>query len=173
MLLDLIEAAMRKEFTEEFIKSLKPKTKDGSTQSVERIYIEKMKEVLHSVGCTFVCASSQKSKDFQNVTDGMDSYNIEAKKTSSKIIKLNDTLPVADVHYFVIFTGDKTYPPQTFWCRGDEFTESSPWMKEYNNDLEALRDKWGRGPNKKTLPGIMQVFPRKNIDVNITSFLST
>lgn len=169
MLLDSIKSAVNSAFTTEFIQSLK--TQSGNTQSSERTYIQKLKECLLEIDCKFDEASSQRAKDFQNVTDGVDCYNIEAKKTDTTTIIFNDTLPTADVLYFVIFTGNTRHPPQTFWCSGDSFTNDSPWIHEYNKDIQMLLDKWGRGSNKKSLEGIMKVYPRPNYSADITKFL--
>lgn len=40
-------------------------------------------------------------------------------------------------------------------------------MKEIN----LLKDKYGRGENKKQLKGIMEVYPRPTFKANIRSFL--
>jgi hypothetical protein len=37
--------------------------------------------------------------------------------------------------------------------------------------LTALKDKYARGPNKKNLAGIMEVYPRPTFKANIAKFL--
>lgn len=156
----------------EFIRSIK--TIQGNTQSSERIVIQKIRDVFDDMGLSYQEASSQQSKDFRNV--GGIGMNIEIKKTDSSIVYFNDTCPSSDIYYIIFFTGKEyktktSIPPQLLFINGYEFISDSPWIGEYIIELNALKDKYSRGENKKLLQGIMEVYPRPTFKANITKFL--
>ena len=144
----------------DFIESLK--TKKGFTQQSERLYIEKIKHILDTEKISYTEAGSQQSKDFRNV--GGRGLNVETKKTDNGIIFFNDTKPDPSINYIILFTGKKNtkvnIPPKMIGVNGQEFIEDSPWIDEYEYELNQLRDKYARGENKKNLSGIMSVYPR-------------
>jgi hypothetical protein len=138
--------------------------------------IEKIREVLVSLELSFEEAGSQQSKDFRNV--GGIGLNLEIKKTDNPIIYFNDTCPSKDIYYVIFFTGkeykrtpDKNILPQLLYINGEEFVRDSPWINTYIDELSALKDKYARGPNKKNLAGIMEVYPRPTFKANIAKFL--
>lgn len=152
------------------------KTEKGNTQSSERIIIDKMVEVLDGMGLTYQQAGSQQSKDFRNV--GGIGLDIEIKKTDSNTVYFNDTCPTGDIYYIIIFTGKEyksekhtNIPPKLIYLNGAEFLKDSPWLLEYQAELEALKDKYARGKNKKLLPGILSVYPRPTYKADISSFI--
>tara|TARA_B110000971_G_scaffold172434_1_gene177332 strand:+ start:125 stop:658 length:534 start_codon:yes stop_codon:yes gene_type:complete len=153
---------------EEFIENLK--TKKGDTQKSERIYIQKIKDIFDENNITYEEAPSQQSKDFRNINGT--GLNLEGKKTDSKTIIFNDTCPNKEINYFIIFTGNKTYPPQLVFINGQEIVETSmPWIEDYTRELALLKDKYCRGENKKNLCGIMEVYARPTYSANISSLL--
>jgi hypothetical protein len=173
-LFDTICSMLNKHISMEFI--LSTKTKNGNTQISERIIIDKIASILYSMSLTFIRAGSQQAKDFRNV--GNIGLNIEVKKTDSSTIYFNDTCPCKDIYYIILFTGkeykktpDKNIMPQLLFINGQEFIDDSPWIEDYIKDICALKDKYARGPNKKLLPGIMEVYPRPTFKANITKFI--
>ena len=174
ILFERITKKLDEEVNEDFIKSTK--TENGNTQISERVVIEKIREVLVSLDLSFEEAGSQQSKDFRNV--GGIGLNLEIKKTDNPVIYFNDTCPSKDIYYVIFFTGkeykrtpDKNILPQLLYINGDEFVKDSPWIDTYIEELTALKDKYARGPNKKNLAGIMEVYPRPTFKANIAKFL--
>ena len=169
-----ISATMFKEITPEFIQSTR--TTKGNTQVNERIVIEKVRSILTNMNLTFSEAGSQQPKDFRNINNtGLD---IEVKKTDSMSVYFNDTCPCHRIYYIILFTGkeykktpDKNIPPQLLFLNGSEFIKDSPWLKDYIDSLEQLKDKYGRGEKKRKLSGIMSVYPRPTFKANISSFI--
>lgn len=160
--------------TIEFIESTK--TNHGNTQVSERLVIQKFREILDSMKLDYKEAGSQQSKDFRNV--GNTELNIEVKKTDNLTIYFNDTCPCKDIYYIILFTGkiykrkpENNIPPQVLYINGSEFIDESPWLEEFNNELNILKDKFARGDNKKKLSGIMEVYPRPTYKANILKFL--
>jgi len=156
----------------EWIESIK--TKKGNTQNSERKTIDKIREVLNELNLTYEEAGSQQSKDFRNV--GGINVNIEIKKTDSTTIYFNDTYPSKDIYYIIIFTGKqyktkRNIPAQLLYLNGSEFTKDCEWIEEFITELTALKDKYGRGENKKQLSGIMSVYPRPTFKADINTFL--
>jgi len=156
---------------------LSTKTTKGNTQISERAIIQKISAILCDMGLGYSEAGSQQSKDFRDV--GNTGLNIEVKKTDSESIYFNDTCPCKDIYYVVLFTGkvykrtpEKNIPPQLLFINGEEFIKDAPWLEEYISEINALKDKYARGPNKKGLSGIMEVYPRPTFKANISSFLN-
>lgn len=173
-LFDKVTAKLDEVVNEEFIKSTK--TTKGNTQVSERVVIEKIRQVLSSLEITYEEAGSQQSKDFRNV--GGIGLNIEIKKTDNPVIYFNDTCPNHDIYYVIFFTGkeykrtpEKNIPPKLLYINGEEFIKDSPWIQEYIDVLNTLKDKYARGENKKKLSGIMEVYPRPTFKANISKFL--
>lgn len=173
-LFDTIKVKVSEVVNEEFIKSTK--TEKGNTQVSERVVIEKIREVLTTLGLTFKEAGSQQSKDFRDV--GGIGLDIEIKKTDSPVIYFNDTCPSKDIYYIVLFTGkeykrtpEKNIPAKLLFINGEEFIQDSPWIHGYIEELTILKDKYARGENKKNLAGIMEVYPRPTFKANISKFL--
>tara|TARA_B110000211_G_scaffold123498_2_gene142444 strand:- start:3655 stop:4194 length:540 start_codon:yes stop_codon:yes gene_type:complete len=158
-------------FTHELITSLI--TKKGNTQTPERQYIAKIKQILGEEGLTFSEAGSQQSKDFRNI--GGIGLNIEVKKTDSFKIMCNDACPTEDINYIIIFTGKTTrkenYPPQLIFKNGQEITEESPWINDYLKAVNVLKDTYCRGDAARDLPGPLSVYIRPNISVDIRKWL--
>lgn len=158
----------------EFIKSTK--TMKGNTQISERMVIEKIRNLFNELGLMYEEASSQQSKDFRNV--GGIGLTIEIKKTDNFVVYFNDTCPSSEIYYIILFTGkeykktpEKNILPQLIFINGEEFIKDSQWIYEYMKEINLLKDKYGRGENKKQLKGIMEVYPRPTFKANIRSFL--
>jgi hypothetical protein len=173
-LFDKITGELDKRVSVDFIKSTK--TEKGNTQVSERVVIEKMREIFDSMELSYEEAGSQQSKDFRNV--GGIGLNIEIKKTDNPIIYFNDTCPNKDIFYVIFFTGkeykrkpEKNIAAKLLYINGEEFVCDSPWIKDYIEELTALKDKYARGENKKKLAGIMEVYPRPTFKANISKFL--
>ena len=153
------------------------KTIKGNTQQAERTYIEVIHNIIQNMGLTFEKAGSQGSKDIQNV--GGIGLNIEVKKCDQGMnIFFNDTCPTRDIFYIVICTG-KNYkkrtdiPGQIIFMRGDEFTKNSPWIQDYLQEIENIKNKYARGENAKKLEGCMSVYPRPTFRASILPFLNS
>jgi sorbitol-specific phosphotransferase system component IIA len=132
--------------------------------------------VLNELNLTFEEAGSQQSKDFRNV--GGIGLDIEIKKTDNTVIYFNDTCPSDNIYYIVIFTGkiykrqsEKNIPPQVLYLNGADFLTDCDWLEEFITELNALKDKYARGDNKKMLSGIMSVYPRPTFKADISDFL--
>ena len=170
----IISNSIKKKFTSKFIKEFK--TKLGNTQVSERNVISAVKNILLELNLNFEEAGSQQSKDFRNV--GEEKINIEIKKTDGFTIMFNDTCPSEKIFYVIFFTGkeykktpEKNIPGKLLFMNGEEFVKDSPWIEDYIRDITALKDKYGRGENKKLLEGIMEVYPRPTFKADISKFL--
>ena len=175
-LFEKISCELRKHIDAEFI--LSTKTKKGNTQISERYIIQKIATIIDSMGLSYVEAGSQQSKDFRNV--GNIDLNIEVKKTDSSTIYFNDTCPCKEIYYVILFTGkeykktpNKNIHPQLLFINGEEFIKDAPWLEDYISKINTLKDEFARGPNKKNLSGIMEVYPRPTFKANISSFLKS
>ena len=165
---------LSKHITQEFI--MTTRTEKGNTQACERIVIQKICEVLDAMELSYKQAGSQQSKDFRNVGD-ID-LDIEVKKTDNMKVFFNDTCPSEKIFYVIFFTGkeykktpEKNIPGKLLFMNGEEFVKDSPWIEDYIRDITALKDKYGRGENKKLLEGIMEVYPRPTFKADISKFL--
>lgn len=165
---------LSKHITQEFI--MATRTEKGNTQACERIVIQKICEVLDAMTLSYKQAGSQQSKDFRNVGD-ID-LDIEVKKTDNMKVFFNDTCPSEKIFYVIFFTGkeykktpEKNIPGKLLFMNGEEFVKDSPWIEDYIRDITALKDKYGRGENKKLLEGIMEVYPRPTFKADISKFL--
>jgi hypothetical protein len=174
-LFQTIKARIQSSVTTEFIKSTR--TAKGNTQVSERIVITKMKEIFDEMLLTYEEAGSQQSKDFRNV--GGIGLNIEIKKTDNTTIYFNDTCPTEDIYYIILFTGkeykrqvEKNIPAQLCFLNGTQFLVDAPWIADFVAEMNALKDKYARGANKKQLSGIMSVYPRPTFKADISSFLT-
>lgn len=175
VLFTTIQHRLQCHFSQDYMCQLK--TKSGNTQVAERSYIHAIGQVLNQMGLSYKVAGSQQSKDFRNV--GGIGLDIEVKKTDSKTIYFNDTCPTDQIWYIIIFSG-KTYktknktdiPAQTIFLNGGEFIRDSPWLVDYQKEIELLKDKYARGANKKGLEGIMEVYPRPTYKASIEKFLN-
>jgi hypothetical protein len=121
-------------------------------------------------------AGSQQSKDFRNVGD-ID-LDIEVKKTDNMKVFFNDTCPSEKIFYVIFFTGkeykktpEKNIPGKLLFMNGEEFVKDSPWIEDYIQEITRIKDKYGRGENKKCLEGIMEVYPRPTFKADISKFL--
>ena len=163
-----------KQITQEFI--MTTRTEKGNTQACERLVIQKICEVLDAMELSYKQAGSQQSKDFRNVGD-ID-LDIEVKKTDNMKVFFNDTCPSEKIFYVIFFTGkeykktpEKNIPGKLLFMNGEEFVKDSPWIEDYICEITAIKDKYGRGENKKRLEGIMEVYPRPTFKADISKFL--
>jgi hypothetical protein len=168
-----IQQLIRENISDEFIESLK--TKNGDTQSSERPIIARICEIFDANQITYNQAGSQQSKDFRNINGiGLD---IEVKKTAGTVIYFNDTLPTENIYYIIFIAGQKTkkgevkIKPQLIFMNGSKFVEDSPWVKEYEAELTALKDKWARGEGKKQLSGCISVYPRPTYKADVKDWI--
>ena len=165
---------LSKYITQEFI--MTTRTEKGHTQACERIIIQKICEVLDAMALSYKQAGSQQSKDFRNVGD-ID-LDIEVKKTDNMKVFFNDTCPSEKIFYVIFFTGkeykktpEKNIPGKLLFMNGEEFVKDSPWIEDYIQEITRIKDKYGRGENKKCLEGIMEVYPRPTFKADISKFL--
>lgn len=165
---------LSKYITQEFI--MITRTEKGNTQACERIIIQKICEVLDAMALSYKQAGSQQSKDFRNVGD-ID-LDIEVKKTDNMKVFFNDTCPSEKIFYVIFFTGkeykktpEKNIPGKLLLMNGEEFVKDSPWIEDYIQEITRIKDKYGRGENKKCLEGIMEVYPRPTFKADISKFL--
>ena len=173
VLFDAICAKVDTLVTSEFINSTK--TCAGNTQTSERQIIQKVRDVLDSMGLSYKEAGSQQSKDFRDIDNiGL---NIEIQKTDSETIYFNDTGPTEDIFY-IVFVTEKEFkrkpcrPAMCLYLNGLDFTKDSPWLTEYIAWIEDGKNRFARGENKKALPGIMEVYPRPTFKANISGFIN-
>jgi hypothetical protein len=169
-LFEKITEICQNQITRDFLESLK--TQNGNTQSCERQVIEKIKGILDSESIPYKQAGSQQSKDFREVGGVEVGLNIEIKKTDSTRIMCNDTCPSSDIYYIILMTGAKTskFPPQLVFLNGAEIIQDSPWVAEYQREINEIKDKWCRGDCKKALTGPLEVYCRPNYSFILDSF---
>ena len=158
----------------EFLASLR--TAEGNTQVSERQLIARIRSQLQQLDLTFTEAGSQQSRDFRNV--GGVGLDIEVKKTDSFQVYFNDTCPTPDIYYIIVFTGKRyrtrpDLPPQILYCNGQQFIQDSPWITEYQQKIDQLKDQYARGTGRQQLSGCMSVYPRPTYKANIASLIHT
>ena len=173
--LGILKELMAPIFTPERIEGMR--TASGDTQLSERIVISLIRDCLNANQIAFEEASSQQSRDFRNLF-GIDGFDWEIKKTNSDTIYFNDCMPNENIEYLILYSG-KTYnrdasmiiPAQLIFVNGSEFIADSPWLTEFERELNALRDKYARGAAARELSGIMSVYPRPTYKANISKFI--
>lgn len=172
-LFDAICAKVDTLVTSEFINSTK--TCAGNTQTSERQIIQKVRDILDSMGLSYKEAGSQQSKDFRDIDNiGL---NIEVKKTDSETVYFNDTCPTEDIFYIVFVTGKEfkrkpCRPAMCLYLNGLDFTrDSRHWLDEYINEIEELKNRFARGAAAAALTGIMEVYPRPTFKAKISGFI--
>ena len=173
-ILKVINLKVKQVFTKDVFESLK--TKLGETQKVERKYISIIRNILNDLNYNYQEAGSQQSKDFRNVNNS--GLNIEVKKTDSFNIMCNDTCPNETIDYLIIFTGKKfksdkkkDIQPQIIFINGNEILKKSPWIIEFQSELENMKNKYCRGNNKKLLDGILRTYVRPTYQFDIKTLL--
>lgn len=96
---------------------------------------------------------------------------LEIKKTDTKTVYFNDTCPSINAFYIIVTTG-KIYkksslerpniPPAIYGFNGRTIIENSmDWLHEFNNELQALKQKYNN------MPGFMTVYPRPTYKANM------
>lgn len=150
------------------------KTEKGNTQVKERLSISFIKECLDSLKYTYEEAGSQQSKDFRNINNI--GFNIEVKKTDGINVYFNDTLPNSDIFYIIIFTG-KVYKtkenisPKLIFINGYDLCKPDIYyLKEYEKEIEDMRDRWGRKKTNKKANKFkhFSVYPRPTYKTDIS-----
>lgn len=167
-LFDQISAVCRSKITRDFLINLK--TREGNTQSCERIVIQKIKDILDEEHLVYKQAGSQQSKDFREVGGPEINLNIEIKKTDTNRIMCNDTCPNENIFYIILMTGNSRFPPQLVFLNGLDIIRDSPWVAEYQKEINEIKDKWCRGEAKKQLPGPVYVYCRPNYSFTLDNF---
>ena len=156
-------------FTSEVFETIR--TKKGNTQQAERIYITKIRTILEEMKLGFTEAGSQQPYDFRIEMENGEKLLLEAKKADSLNIYFNDTCPCEDGYYIIIFTGKFTksvitqIPPCVVGANGNEFIEKCPWVKDYQQELNLLKEKY------RHMPGNMSVYPRPTFKSDISFIL--
>jgi len=172
-LFDLISFYLQHGISEEFIKETK--TKNGNTQSGERVTISEVRGVLDEMGLEYVEASSQQPEDFREVhfpENPSVKISLEIKKTKSPTVVFNDTFPTKNIYYVIFYGGNTRNRPQMICTKGDAFSrESRVWADVVRKRINDMNDKYARGDNKKNLSGIMRCYIRPTWSANIGRFL--
>lgn len=186
------------QFTPEIWKQLH--TKNGQTQSAESISKQFVRTSLNdmisrSLITHYTEAPSQKHGDFiiyhdvdgQDVdgqdVDGTNDDSItmiptvrqkiilECKKTDSKNIMCNDTLPSQSTDYLIFYTASKCIKdkPQILLINGGYIItpEDQNWIKEYQNTIEQLKIL-----SKTNAKNNIKAYPRPNWSFDITRFIT-
>lgn len=135
------------------------KTIKGNTQNSERNSIILVKTVLDELSINYKQASSQQSKDFRIEILKNIYLNIEIKKTDSKNVFFNDTMPNKDIYYIILFTGNKTIKPKCIGINGYELIKNDLWIFEYQKELNIIKDKYC-GIKSTVTKHYMKVYPR-------------
>lgn len=167
------------------------KTKDGDTQACERSYISVVSGILDEMNLTYTQAGSQQPYDFRIRMPGHEDFNpsdadirnhnlthngeqgmllLECKKTDSVKIICNDTAPSDQAFYLILGTEKvnkkkSNKPGFILGVNGYELIETSPWLREYKNEVNMLKEKY------KHMEGTVSVYTRPNISVNIQPIL--
>lgn len=172
-LFDLISFSLQQGISEEFIRETK--TKNGNTQSGERITISEVRGVLDEMGLEYVEAGSQQPEDFREVhfpDNPSVKISLEIKKTKSPTVVFNDTFPTKNIYYVIFYGGNTRNRPQMICTKGDAFSrESRVWADVVRKRISDINDKYARGENKKNLSGIMRCYIRPTWSANISRFL--
>lgn len=158
----------RSKFNECNISNLK--TSSGNTQNCERYCISIIRSTLEELGYEYNEAGSQQPYDFrvkiQKENNVIDTLLLEIKKTDSNCVYFNDTCPSEKAFYIVLFTG-KEYKkkenilPCLFGINGSEFVKQDPWIVDYAEELNSLKQKY------KSMGVRMSVYPRPTYKANI------
>jgi len=168
---NLIYGIVKKDITCDDLRVLA--TQNGNTQASERTSIGLVKNVLNKLKLSYTEAGSQQSKDFRNI--GGIGLDIEVKKTDGYTVTFNDTCPTADIWYLILFTGKEntrtSIPPCVIGINGAVFIDDSAWVTDYQREIDAIKDKYCRGDEKKALSGKMSVYVRPTYRANISTFL--
>lgn len=147
------------------------KTIRGNTQNSERNSIILVKKILDELSINYKEASSQQSKDFR-IEILKDVYlNIEIKKTDSKNVFFNDTMPNDDIYYIILFTGNKTIRPKCIGINGYELIKNDLWILEYEKELQKIKEKYC-GINSIVRKHNIKVYPRPTYQSNIGYLLN-
>lgn len=160
-------------FAEHYPDMTVPSTVDGETQFGGKVAEGCVARVLTEMGLSWKPASSQHSRDFQNV--GGIGLDIETKKTDSNTVTMNDTRPVASIHYIIFATAArvKSKKPKIIFKTGDELI-NAPSNAEYLRACQEV-DEIRRvlmeviKRNKNAL-GNLDIYPRLKHSVNIKDF---
>ena len=171
IVLDKIIQLLNDELNPEFYDAIK--TKNGNTQSAERLYTERFVEILQKNDISYDLApDSQKSEDFRNVA-GIIGFNLELKKSDTLTIICNDTCPRPCSYYIVFSTSStKDRKPQVFWINGARFLEGShTWLPYYQWNLEFVKNMVCRGEGKQKHKSILSSYARPTYKVDISSFI--
>ena len=172
-LFELISSFLQEEVSEQFIRETK--TKNGNTQSGERVVISEVRDVLDTMGLNYVEAGSQQPEDFRDVhfpDNPFVKISLEIKKTKSPTVIFNDTYPTKSIYYVIFYAGNTRNNPQLICTKGDVFSrESNIWANVVRSRINAVNDKYARGANKKNLSGIMRCYIRPTWSANISRFL--
>lgn len=124
------------------INQLNLKTIRGNTQNSERNSIILVKKVLDELSIKYKEASSQQSKDFRIQILKDEYLNIEIKKTDSKNVFFNDTMPNEDIYYIILYTGNKTIKPQCIGINGYDLIKNDLWILEYQKEIQNIKNKY-------------------------------
>jgi len=166
MMLSVILHMMRLRITRDFLRSTR--TSHGNTQFSERIFIRMVRETLTQLGLYFEEAGTQQPYDFRNI--GGVGLQIEVKRTNSRSIIFNDTLPTRGTYYLVAVCLEE---PHLVMIPGEKFTEGyEDVIDTFVTRLNQLRDDFARGPNRHALGPIMGVYPRPTFRADIRTFLN-
>jgi hypothetical protein len=172
-LFELISSFLQEEVSEQFIRETK--TKNGNTQSGERVVISEVRDVLDTMGLNYLEAGSQQPEDFRDVhfpDNPFVKISLEIKKTKSPTVIFNDTYPTKSIYYVIFYAGNTRNNPQLICTKGDVFSrESNIWANVVRSRINAVNDKYARGANKKNLSGIMRCYIRPTWSANISRFL--
>jgi len=145
------------------------KTKNGNTQHSETSYKLIIKNVLIENNYTFTEAGSQQPYDFRIALSDGDTLYLELKKTDGYKICFNDTCPSSDAYYIIIYTAKKStkYKPQIIGVNGNKFIENCPWISDYMNDINLIKQKYSSSMKL----GNMYAYPRPNLSSDIKFLL--
>ena len=172
-LFELITFYLQQCISEDFIRETK--TKNGDTQSGERLTISEVRGVLDEMGLEYVEAGSQQPEDFREVhfpENPSVKISLEIKKTKSPTVVFNDTFPTKNIYYVIFYGGNTKISPQIICTKGDAFSrESRVWADVVRKRISDMNDKYARGDNKKNLSGIMRCYIRPTWSANISKFL--
>ena len=146
-----------------FISGLR--TVKGQTQMSERQYIARIQDIFKKHGISFSMAPSQQHADFRDV-DGL--IDIEIKKIGRGYKALfNDTIPKPDVFYIILYCGSKNFAPQILFKKGSDLNDIQPDRQaEFERRMKELLREF------KVLSPTITCYPRKNIGVNIKTYLT-
>lgn len=142
---------------------IKNKTSNGKTQKSENYTINIIKNILDYLQLDYTRAGSQQPYDFRIKLNKNHILLLEIKRTNSRIIYCNDTLPSKNAWYIIFYTGKI---PKIITLNGEYLIkDSEDWIYEFKNKLNLLKQEYN------ITTGSVSCYPRPTWKINLKHLL--